>query len=411
MRLQKETNLYKDGAIGDGINDAIQTYDSYFDQTRVFNLLTKNGTAQGIFMVGDQLYINMNYLQTGTLVLGGANNVNGLMVVKDSSGTEIGRWDKDGLTASGQLTVNGSAAKFLVGQRYTYQYSMIEGLVWRNLNSGTLYIKNNAVSKAMVSWTRTSNVYITNNSIYSRAVVVGSDVNDIESGTAPSVFKGMLEYVTQSHYEIRLFNSSGTWNATLSFDSEGMVIEGAWGVSSSYHLSVADGITIRSNSDIALMQAGNYGVEVRGKDPKTSGNCTLTYENRNVEYGANGYWHIVGANTTGNIAVQGSSSMRYKHDISDRLDDELDPHRLYNLPVKQFVFNEDHELQYHDMRDKTLPGFIAEDVDCFYPAATIHDGNGKVENWDERRIIPGMLKLIQEQHEEIERLKQVIHVA
>ena len=74
--------------------------------------------------------------------------------------------------------------------------------------------------------------------------------------------------------------------------------------------------------------------------------------------------------------------------------------------MKQFVFNSGHSVQYPDMRDKTLPGFIAEDVEEIYPSAVIHNEDGSVENWDERRIIPGMLKLVQEQHEEIEDLKK-----
>ena len=107
-------------------------------------------------------------------------------------------------------------------------------------------------------------------------------------------------------------------------------------------------------------------------------------------------------------AAASSSSKRYKHDIAEIQDEELDPHKLYDLPVKQFVFNDDHDLQYADMKGKTIPGFIAEDVAAIYPSAVIHDEDGRVESWDERRIIPAMLKLIQEQHEEIERLKQLI---
>jgi hypothetical protein len=121
---------------------------------------------------------------------------------------------------------------------------------------------------------------------------------------------------------------------------------------------------------------------------------------------SNSYWLIKGTNQSGNVAVQGSSAKRYKHDITDQIDDELDPHRLYDLTMKQFVFNDDCEnWQYPDLKGRTLPGFIAEDVEEIYPSAAIHNADGEIENWDERRIIPGMLKLIQEQHTEIEDLK------
>ena len=107
--------------------------------------------------------------------------------------------------------------------------------------------------------------------------------------------------------------------------------------------------------------------------------------------------------------VQGSSSssLRYKKDIEELTDDALDPHRLLDLPVKQFRYKEDRPLQYKDMDGLLMPGFIAEDVDKIYPAATIHS-DGEIESWDERRIIPGMLSLIQEQDKEIKELKAEI---
>ena len=109
------------------------------------------------------------------------------------------------------------------------------------------------------------------------------------------------------------------------------------------------------------------------------------------------------------IAVVGSSSKRYKHDIKPLEDENLDPHKLLNLKPAQFVFNDDHPLQYRDMAGRTLPGFIAEDVAEIYPAAAVTDTEtGKVENWDERRIIPGMLALIQEQEERIKKLEETL---
>jgi hypothetical protein len=107
------------------------------------------------------------------------------------------------------------------------------------------------------------------------------------------------------------------------------------------------------------------------------------------------------------ISFASSSSKRYKHDIAP-LDDERDPHKLLDLEPKQFVYNEDHLLQYKDMDGQTIPGFIAEDVARVYPSAVIRDPDGNVESWDERRIIPGMLALIQEQQKRIEKLEKMI---
>ena len=108
------------------------------------------------------------------------------------------------------------------------------------------------------------------------------------------------------------------------------------------------------------------------------------------------------------VSTGSSSSRRYKHSITKKLNEDLDPHRLYDLPVKQFVYNDDHPLQYRDTKGKTLPGFIAEDVKEIYPAAVIHDEQGRAESWDERRIIPGLLALIQEQKNQLDELKKRI---
>lgn len=106
------------------------------------------------------------------------------------------------------------------------------------------------------------------------------------------------------------------------------------------------------------------------------------------------------------------SSQRYKTNIKDIEDEKLDPHKLYNLKVKQFKYKEEF-LNKNDARyNKNLIGFIAEEVEKIYPIATDYekdkDGNIIVENWNERYIIPAMLKLVQEQHEQIEQLQKEI---
>ena len=103
-------------------------------------------------------------------------------------------------------------------------------------------------------------------------------------------------------------------------------------------------------------------------------------------------------------AYASSSSRRYKHDIKP-ISGDRDPAKLLNLPVVEFVYNDGHPLQYADMEGQTLPGLIAEDVAEIYPAAAIRDAEGNVESWDERRIIPGMLALIQEQQRRIDKLE------
>jgi hypothetical protein len=144
------------------------------------------------------------------------------------------------------------------------------------------------------------------------------------------------------------------------------------------------------NGDSASMDIGHDGeINIRGGSNSVLrgwGSTGLYYNNNKVAYTS-------------------SSSRRYKHSIRPIESADLDPHKLLDLPIVQFEWNEDHPLQYEDMKGQTIPGIIAEDVEEVYPAATIHDPEGRVESWDERRLIPGMLALIQEQDKKIKELE------
>lgn len=64
--------------------------DASLTQEEIFNRLTDNGAAQGLFLTQDgQLYINASYIYSGLLTLGGLNNENGTMRVLDASGNVI----------------------------------------------------------------------------------------------------------------------------------------------------------------------------------------------------------------------------------------------------------------------------------------------------------------------------------
>ena len=114
-------------------------------------------------------------------------------------------------------------------------------------------------------------------------------------------------------------------------------------------------------------------------------------------------------NSSGRLS-RSSSSKRYKHDISNLTESDLDPNKLYNLRVAQFKYNEDIAPSDDYMYEKFAPGFIAEEVEEIYPIAAIKDAdnNYRVEDWDARYIIPPMLALIQNQKKMIDRLNDRI---
>lgn len=105
--------------------------------------------------------------------------------------------------------------------------------------------------------------------------------------------------------------------------------------------------------------------------------------------------------TTG--ASTASSSKRYKKDIKPITNDDLDPHRILDIPIVQFKYNEKSGMPEKD-RKKDVIGIIAEDVEQIYPVAALYE-EGTLENWQERYIIPPMLSLIQELYDKVERLE------
>lgn len=127
---------------------------------------------------------------------------------------------------------------------------------------------------------------------------------------------------------------------------------------------------------------------------------------QDVDTSSGGYNALINK-STGHIYAETESSRRYKNSISDTCNGDLDPHKLYLLKVQQYKYNTDYLKNPQDpLYDKFVIGFIAEDVADAYPIATIYDDYGNADNWNPRYLIPPMLALIQEQHKDIELLKQ-----
>lgn len=109
--------------------------------------------------------------------------------------------------------------------------------------------------------------------------------------------------------------------------------------------------------------------------------------------------HVVFDSDGTTLAYLGSSSKRYKNHIRDISAEDLD--NLYKLPTVMFVYKPGYLKEDNDI---PIPGLYAEDVEKYLPLAARYQ-NGKVEDWAERMIIPYMIKALQEQHKEIEKLK------
>lgn len=115
----------------------------------------------------------------------------------------------------------------------------------------------------------------------------------------------------------------------------------------------------------------------------------------------------------GKIMKTTGSAKRFKEDFKDELSEELNPHALYDLWVGSYKFKKDYLTDKTSNRyGKDVIGIIADDLLEKYPvAADYHideNGNKIADDWNDRYLVPAMLKLIQEQHEQLEVQQQEI---
>lgn len=72
-------------------------------QSQIVEILSNDGAWKGLYYKNGQLYISFSAALGGELTLGGANNGNGKLIVRDTNGNQIGKWDNTGADLTGTL--------------------------------------------------------------------------------------------------------------------------------------------------------------------------------------------------------------------------------------------------------------------------------------------------------------------
>lgn len=263
-------------------------------------------------------------------------------------------------------------------------------------------------------------------SLYGKTINLTSDLIDIQSDNFSVDEDGNLTCTNADVSGTITSNNATITGGTIHLTNDGtnnpaVLLDNYTGgqilMTPSYNNQPA--LSITGNNDVEIYVGANDGITVVNDGRvlfnvnKNTGKIftdntiesTYIYYNNTVTNEPNMY-----ITSTGNFRrTTNTSSQRYKKDIKDLKNKELNPKRLYNLNVKQFKYKEQYQPNEKDCRyNKDLIGFIAEDVAEIYPIATDYNEEGQVENWNERYMIPAMLKLIQEQHTEIEQMKKEI---
>lgn len=404
-------------------SDATTTwYGATFDGTWLTNIIS---TVDLFF----------DYAHGGTLSLGGNNNTNGTLIIYDANGNAIGVFDNTGANIIGNIVLKNDQIISRIGNtEYAYWNQVSGTILWRTdtgfsikyldsndavVSSYSIFPKSNYVSEQIFA-----------SEYWEKRVLVGSNVSSKfcrfridENGSlsyALDIYKPLE--INATDIRITTTNTSATVTARgihvdsmslLSAHNGGVVEASVSGIRIGHKYSQSDGnghlaeiwitqsyINIYGGEDYYILSNSTNALQIKG----SSGSAVSISRTAQFIISSNKSLII---NTNGEkinnkqIEFVSSSSIRYKHNIK-QLSADRDAHKLLELPIVEFEWNDDHNLQYADMKGKVIPGIIAEDVAKIYPSAVIHDQEtGEIESWDERRIIPGMLALIQEQDKKI----------
>jgi hypothetical protein len=357
-----------------------------YDPTKFVSAWTIDGKFSADFIATGHLLAN--YIQGGTLTLGGADNGNGVLQILNASNKIIGQWDKDGVKLQTDVKkwVSAQSAMKIVDAiaSMAFNYATTSWFlddVYCGLIGQQLYKDISGQTFAQDSLP----LFVMGGNSLTLGLLCDHNGNDGSGNTFPGDTDVMeIDYSYYSNFS----------EASVEF-FKNLVIQN----SKKIYMSLNGGLYINKSNPTNGSYIGFTG-STSAYDVTIRAHCINlnTYQPSGVYSDYKAYYNGT------EIAKVSSSSRRYKHSIAP-LSEALDPHKLLDLPIVQFEWNDDHPLQYEDMKGQTIPGIIAEDVEEIYPAATIHDAEGRVESWDERRLIPGMLALIQEQDKRIKQLE------
>lgn len=104
------------------------------------------------------------------------------------------------------------------------------------------------------------------------------------------------------------------------------------------------------------------------------------------------------------VVKKSGSSKRFK--IHDSFMGEQDVEKLYNLRPVYFKYKPGYLQEGDQDCERIIPGFYAELVEKYFPDAVRYDSKGRVADWDPKKLVPAMLKLIQLQKEQLDRQEE-----
>lgn len=373
------------------VNSSIQSYDTSLGQTEIFNKLTNGGLDQGIYIQNGKLYINADYILAGVLA-GKFVNAKGIKVSDVNNNTTFYIDDNGNVTIRANTfslqgntieNIANSAAGSALESAKEYTDGKIKDF------KPDINLTQQEIFNILTNNGQTQGIYLSNGKIYINASYINT---------------GYLAgwQVNGNSLQAKV----GLNKITLDAGSAKLQIEND---TSYYHPSKGSryGTTLQGadikthNVDCFDINALNIDILENLKVYKTA-DFVQPAKMRNLSHVTAG-GHLVFAKDGMTLAYLASSSKRYKEHISEMNLNEAE--KILNIPVVWFRYRDGYLAEDDLKNGKPVPGFYAEDVYKYFPDAADLNTDEIVEDWNYRTLIPPMLKLIQEQEKEINRIK------
>ena len=406
------------------VNNAITEYDTSLGQTEVFNKLTNGGQTQGIYIQDGKLYINADYILSGT-VAGQRINAKGIKVLDsnnnttfeiDSNGNVTIRANTFSLQGSTIQNIANSAASSAANSALTSANNYTDNKASSTLSSAQSYATNQANN----AYNNSKNY--TDNQLANFSPDVDLSQREIfniltNNGQTQGIYlSGGRIYINATYIDTGNLAGWNVNNTTLSSSSgyNSATLDGGNGrvrTTGDYEVYGGPGYAELYGNRVYADMGRFYSLQVDGSCSSLDISGTLYVSSAvtfpSVYNNTSTTTNQVVIGTAGKLFRKSSSSRRYKNHVRNM--DFSEANKLYELPVVWFVYKDGYLSDKDRKIGVSIPGFYAEDVDKYLPDAADYiedkDGNLITENWDERTIIPYMVKCIKTQNEEIETLK------
>ena len=159
---------------------------------------------------------------------------------------------------------------------------------------------------------------------------------------------------------------------------------------------VGDDITCSASSSVTV-KSDRGTATIKGKLVQIWGDTTKMYNLPHVTSGG----HVVFGSDGQTLSYLASSSKRYKDHVAEITEEEA--RKILEIKPVWFRYKDGYLTEKDPLNGEQIPGFYAEDVEEAMPVITWKNKNGQTENWDERKLLPFMLFLIQELYRRTEK--------